>query len=586
MGRARLLKSIIILTLLYGGAAYLLFFLTPASFLVSYYDALPAWMQVQAAPESVGLSDSGSWQLLLIRLWSFPVFMAWIACLCVGLFVSWVFVRLGGAKYKRRAVSKSGLGGCFWTMGELLSPALPHAIKPTRIQIKGLKFTKPEQALANEIMGLIAGKPGAYAGDGHGVTLFEHTVNVVEQVSRRKTKEPLLALAAMGHDLGKLVAYKQIGAAWQVVSDHGIASGRLLKQLPAFAGLDEDEAEILHAAVRYSHQEDAMPVTLRNGPAARTLIAKLKKIDGRATAEEKRRILETRDSPSEILDLFWDNFGAMQFYRKNRTKGEKSVGWRKGNRLYFNEHYLREWLQGRMERDLAAALGRIRRGGQIHKFTEHLLTKLDQAGMLVTTIESDGTRYTLPPEAALWTVRSGVTDFNGVFIVEPTGEYAQTLPEPAPFNLYPLHPATSELTEMAIKESYEVPEKDKRNEKKEDQSKKQKKQSKSNNEASGQQRKHDKKGKTAKEKVAERTAANRAARRGGNVEGRAPDKPTGDKGKGALESNAKVEGQGQGGGKSVDNEKTPSKKQSPEIPLAARQAVCGEVKADIFSMEF
>lgn len=610
------MKAVAILLGVYLGAGYLWFFFMPPASLAPYYAQLPDWMRTLEAPSSFGLGASGQWQKVLLVLWSARIFVFWCGALGFGVLLAWVISALGGRRLARKVLSSGTYAGCFLTMGRILSPRMTLPKVSSRVKIKGVSFTRPQQALANEIMGLLAGTPGAYSGDGHGVTLYEHTTNLLEIVAEDKKPDPLLALAAMGHDLGKLVAYKKIGNAWQVVSDHGLASGRLLKLLPAFSQLPEDEAEVVHAAVRYGHCVDQLPMSISGRAKAERLIDALKKVDGRATAEEKEEVLSSRDAPKEILDAFWRGFGDMQFYRKNMPRGTKSVGWRVGKQLFMNEHALREWLQRRLDRDFAAAMGRIRRGGQIHKLTEHLLVQLYDAGQLVTSIICDGKRYTLPPEAALWTIRSGANDFNGVFIIKVDVDENTILPERAPFHIYPLRPATGELMNLA---KVEVVDAEKVKEAKAEKKKahadakavekarpddKKNEAGEQENKPKGGKKKGGKANKKAEQEKLETGENKKAGKERGSSDdananqGKAKRKvPAHERARERIaRKRAQAKGGEQAGNESEQEEQKPKtqgdsvpakkKKQSEEVSLAARQAVGGEVSADIFSADF
>lgn len=449
MGRSKLTRAIFILTMVYVGGAYIWFFMMPPHWVVEYYTNLPGWMKVVAAPDSQSLGSSAEWQLLMLSLWSLPVLMAWCLLVALGLGLSWMFLSVGGKRFRRRGAPGSGVGECFWTMGDLLGRSLPHPIKPVRVRIKGIKFTPEQQELADEMLGLIATKPDTFAGDGHGVGLYEHTLNLLELVGDLKNPDPMLALAAIGHDMGKLLAYKKIGKTWQRISDHGIQSGRLIKVLPAYHAMDQLEAEAIHAAVRYSHRPDHVPVNLECINEANRLIEGLKKLDGNATKKEKEELLAARDMAGEITALFWEKIGGLPFYRRGRRRNEKTIGWRYGKRLYLNEPALRDTLLELLDRDVSAALGKFRRGGKVHVLTQNLMAELDKQGVLVREVEHEGIRYELPPEAALWSIQSGNTVFNGVFIIEPTPGQGYIPPEEAPFKVYAMHPATTELRKLA-----------------------------------------------------------------------------------------------------------------------------------------
>lgn len=452
MRASRLLRAILILALLYGGAGLVWFSLLPPYRLAALYERLPAFLRVYAPPEGLGMFAMREWQGLLLAAWSLPVALAWCLALAGGIFFAWLLVYVFGLRYRRRLRPGAGLAGAQSTIGDLARPVLPHAPLDVRVQVQGVTFTKAQRGFAEAVMGLIAARPDAYAGDGHQVGLYQHTLNVLRRAAKTDGVDALLVLGVIAHDLGKLTAYRRVGEEWHYARDHGSEGGRLMLMLPEFHALNPVEAEVIHAAVRYEHCPDRIPQNIGRPDQARALLERLKAVDRVVTAEEKKAVLEKHDPTTELMRVFYARFGSLPFFRKGLPKGTHCLGWRYNKRLFFKESALREYLYERLDRDLAAALGRGRKGGTVHPITQHLLEGFAARGELVTSITYDGTRYSLPPAAALWRVWAGSMEFNGVFILEmPEGpEFA--LPEHSGYKLYPLAPVTPELAALGTTE--------------------------------------------------------------------------------------------------------------------------------------
>ncbi|KQW19950.1 MULTISPECIES: hypothetical protein [Pseudomonas] len=134
--------------------------------------------------------------------------------------------------------------------------------------------------------------PASIGGHHADAPLFEHSVAVAKKVkayfSERGKIEPLAQIAGLGHDLDKLLAYKQSGDVWVKnvnATHHNKFAAHIVSTQPEFRLLPEDDQRTLVLALRYYHDPDNLPIGASN--RTETLIQALRMSDGFVIKEEK-----------------------------------------------------------------------------------------------------------------------------------------------------------------------------------------------------------------------------------------------------------------------------------------------------------
>lgn len=308
------------------------------------------------------------------------------------------------------------------------------------IKIEGVKLNKEEQAFLGEVLGILRDNQHAYAGPGHGVGLYEHSMSVIDRALSEPGCDSNLVLAAACHDLGKITSYrKNSKGEWESFRLHAQESARLMAGMDTWWQLPEEQRETIRLACKYDHSPQDFPLSgnVKLDDGVRGLIQRLRDIDGKQTAAEKVEVKKRYGDMSEYLfRLFDEHLDRLPFNTTTSPKGAATVGLKKENRIFLFEVKLRERLISSVDKDLWASLGGdFRKSGEIHEFTEHLLRGLDREGWLVKTMTlvDKETRQplgdvTAPTNKALWYGHSGTLGINGIIIVDVPPERASCLP--------------------------------------------------------------------------------------------------------------------------------------------------------------
>src|SRR5574337_89397 len=154
----------------------------------------------------------------------------------------------------------------------------------------------PLSPLAMELLDLYAAVPHWPASptshtSAHGTTtLLEHVLGVranAMNLTIRYSIPPVLAeLAALGHDLGKLAAYRQdqYGQWTRVSSHHDRLSASLITSLRGWDMLPPQDQADLTIAIAFHHRSDQCPLTA--SPRSLSLLRLVQEADRLATTQE------------------------------------------------------------------------------------------------------------------------------------------------------------------------------------------------------------------------------------------------------------------------------------------------------------
>lgn len=436
-----LATALIRVTIFWYLLGFLVLFLGDPAWVDAIFNRLLAYPWVPYF-EAAGLGTAAAVQFRLLTHWTVPVAILWVVSLCIGALIAEVQCQMSMAKQRRTLQPR----GTFWGVyvSERSLGALPISTTPpltgksvslsragggdkktVSVQLQGAikeavkLLTAPEKQLAEELLQLLLQAPDHYAGLGHGVGLLEHTLNVVTEAAPKVTSEfRLPLLAALSHDIGKLITFQPDGqGGWLRKGLHSRESARILATLPAFKELPDLHQRALLLAVKYDHAPSKMP-DLRGERDATTLamrtISALAHADRKATADEKERHLE-RLKPE---DLLWKDF--VDFLREAPVvqRGKKGAANQVNNPpdspyLFLYEAPWRDAAVRRLPAEVAAALDLTRRdAGKMAKYTRILVDCLRKEGLLVESYlkkdEHDVVQELRVNDAnPLWDIQSG-----------------------------------------------------------------------------------------------------------------------------------------------------------------------------------
>ncbi len=345
----------------------------------------------------------------------------------VGVFLAELQVRAESRTRDAQIAKSDAWRGATCTLGPLPLPVMPP-FQETALAPELAEIPSPYKEFLLEILGILAAHPDAYAGPGHGVSLLEHTMNVLIKAKNAGQDSMQLCLAA-AHDLGKISAYgRKKNGEWKLEKSHERESARWTSRLTSWQGLPEVERHALILALNYFHTPELMPTVGSNKETtrqARLLLKAVAPVDQAVTAEEKQAVLDATNLPGLALRTLLDNLPKIPFQVPGITKGTKAVAFKKGHRIYILEAPFRERVLPTMSSDITAALGRnFRAKGQMHPFTVALCLALQQENWLVTEIEDMKVQAKMP----LWRLRSGTSEFSGVLIIDMPDNLMDVLP--------------------------------------------------------------------------------------------------------------------------------------------------------------
>jgi predicted HD phosphohydrolase len=411
---------------------------------------------IPSVPTHASALNALSLQIASLKAWSLPVLgltVFW-AILGAGLSTGWA----SWLRFKRKQRETAGKGD--WRGVSITLGILPPLAALPRIEAD-LCFDEPEKAaeqaaeiaeaegpalrtalqrlpqvnrdLIQEIIEVLAAHPEAYVGPGHQGTLLEHSVHVLEGTLLREetAEEPLLPVAAIAHDLGKIITFqKNSEGEWVRTGWHDKASARILATLPSWWRLPPDERLALDFAIRYDHSSRDMPFPKNDQIRRRALKLQglLSQADRAATEAEKQAVLAELPLPDLAFQAFMDVLPTLPLHVAGHApaKGVKAAGWKQGEFLFLLENQCRDRSMAMLSPEIAAALGgAFRPQHKLAPFTEHLLAGLAERQILVTEWE----QQTVPADNALWNLKSGTKEFKGVLILRITDEMRLRLPE-------------------------------------------------------------------------------------------------------------------------------------------------------------
>ena len=399
------------------------------------YINLP-WLSTVSLPDKVSVLDGAWMQKAVLLHWTVPVLLLVGVLVLVGACVTGVLAYLAYRERDRRGSGSGEWRGVTVTRGIMpLPPILPLVdelhVDWTPAVATQLNLLSPEEvSLLTELLCYVAAHPEAYTGLGHGVSLLEHTVHVMDQVATADPFDPLVLLAAAAHDIGKVTSFKKDPdtGEWARIKWHDKESARLMALLPSYWGLLPTRRRALTLAVKYDHSPGKRPeVTPEVDGLAVQLMAALQQADRAATRDEKAAVVAeaaaTQDLADTVFGAFMQALPTMPFSTYNQQKDLKAAGWRKGGRLYFIEHQVHSIVLEHLAPDLRAAWKK-RKHGDMSELTRSLLVTFAEKGWLVTASGD----MLVPIDSALWDIRAGKMEFRGIWAIEPSQDVLDCAP--------------------------------------------------------------------------------------------------------------------------------------------------------------
>lgn len=448
--RTRLLKSFLTVLLFWGVATTLWWSLKQPhvqwSSLARVHDSILGRMFPFSMPPD-GILSSLFVQKLVLTHWSLPVLALTIVSLLVGVGAVIGYTRMVEKERNKSAAGSGEHQGISVTAGEL--PAI-RVLPRDEISLSGepelvANFTPPQLALFEQILGTLSAHPDAYPGAGVRGPLLDHTLQVCTKALQRKRNPALAALSAGGWELGKLNAYSQRDdQSWVRIRDQGVEAGLALPSMPALFDLPTVEREALLLAVRYREDPRQMPEVEGNLEAYRLAWDLLNYAEEAATQVVETQVAQTlaETEPDSVFSVFMQELPQLAFQNRGLPRGVPAVAWKTGRRVYFLEMKLRQLLSEKLPAHLREALNKAKKG-KMHPLTDALAKSFDERGWLVKSAQE----VNLTADEALWVVRAGKMDFNGVLVVDLPDDLRTSLPaDDTPYEMAIVRPLFAKVS--------------------------------------------------------------------------------------------------------------------------------------------
>jgi hypothetical protein len=263
--------------------------------------------------------------------------------------------------------------------------------------------------------------PASIGGHHADAPLFEHSIAVAKKVQahyiERGKKEPLAAIAGLGHDLDKLLAYKKSDDGWVKnvnATHHNKYAAYIVSTQPAFRELPEDDRNTLVYALRYYHDPENLPIGATN--RTETLIQILRLCDGFTIKEEKAAGIEnlTDEQLESIQKAILNTLSELNI-NGYLNKAEHAGGWTTPALEYVITPM--STLLEQLGKHLPVELNRKMQLDHETRTFNHPAAKLvsqqlDQAGLLMTSYKS------FASEVGLYDCRIGTSRFRAVLMIQ------------------------------------------------------------------------------------------------------------------------------------------------------------------------
>lgn len=265
--------------------------------------------------------------------------------------------------------------------------------------------------------------PASIGGHHADAPLFEHSLAVAKKVqahfNERGKKESLAAIAGLGHDLDKLLAYKKSGDGWVKnvnATHHNKYAAYIVSTQPAFRELPEDDRNTLVLALRYYHDPENLPIGATNRTEA--LIQALRLCDGYAIKEEKAAGVESlTDEHLEWIQKALLNTISELNINSYLNKSEHAGGWTTPALEYVIAPMstVLEQLGKHLPVDLNRKMQLDHETRTFNHPAARLVSQqLDQTGLLMTSYKSFASEY------GLYDCRIGTSRFRAVLMLQKT----------------------------------------------------------------------------------------------------------------------------------------------------------------------
>lgn len=432
MSKGKLGNSFFLLFLVYFIGGWVIYGFTPPSVISEALQSLPPYLGKLAGEVSddPGRTDDLLYMSKVFVAWSLPVLALVLAGLSVGVIAAWAAGGSVREKHQSRIATTPEYRDGSISIGPMMQPLNLRRKRYAEIEVPGVEINEQEQSLLNAIFDVMHAYKVS-AGEAHGVSLIDHTLNVINESIQKEGTSADVVLAAAAHDLAKLRTHKDFPTMGEGGGSQGIWSGRILAGLPEYWDLPEDQRERVLLAVKYSHEPKLLPQGFPQHKRVRKLMGRLRISDQVGTATEKAATGEDRIAEWKIIiEIFLSNIHTLPWREGSSQGGRQYVGMRKEGVLFIFRDKLEEKLAELIPEDQKVRFSetaekrrerreknKTRRMGNSPLIT-HFLKGCELKGWLIRSVAvNDKDAAALPVQDAFWSIQSGKQKFENMILL-------------------------------------------------------------------------------------------------------------------------------------------------------------------------
>lgn len=285
--------------------------------------------------------------------------------------------------------------------------------RPPRNDIEKLELT------IQEILAAHREWPADPVGHHANVPLYEHSIQVSRKM-QEKVDDPLARTIGLAHDIGKLIAYKKDpkkhGAWVTVTKTHDQMSANIVRLLPEFKALSNENQETLKTVLKYYHNPQSAPA--RTSQRSRMLIQKLRFADSIVAFTNQQQPKDLVGDDVVVNAVTTAILEVIPTLNINRVRSDVNADGFTGvafDYVAVMEYPIRLGLASHIKGDhivRALALRSDRQRGQVHPASDVIFKALKNTGLLITTY--NGTT----PDLARFTVSSGTQTYSDCYLLK------------------------------------------------------------------------------------------------------------------------------------------------------------------------
>ena len=256
------------------------------------------------------------------------------------------------------------------------------------------------------------------AGHHSDVGIYEHSLGVVRRL-RESCNHPLARVVGLAHDIGKLLAYEKKDGQWIHRSkNHDRLSGEILRHMPEFQQLQENDRRTLSRVLSYAHSRK-LPRTLSK--EARELIQALKVADGLTTSDDRKTSETALNNESVMNTVKRVVEGLIPELNINNYAGrEHTDGWTIEGVEFVAvlESKLREAIAGHLPHNIAQSLQAFVTvdSTSYHPMTKAIVTSIEELGLLIHEVGTG--ENAIQAHEGLFDIKAGRQKFVDVILLD------------------------------------------------------------------------------------------------------------------------------------------------------------------------